>query len=260
MKKVALITGASTGIGKEFSHIHAELGGDLIIVARSQKKLDDLKTELESKYSIKVMIIVKDLSLPDSPMEIYTEVNNAGIEVNYLINNAGFGGLGKFHERDWEKDLMMINLNIVALTALTRLFLPQMVKRNEGKILNVSSTASLMPGPLQAVYFATKAYVTFFSNAIAEELHDTKITVTALLPGATETEFGRVSGMDKTEMFSKTASAREVAQDGYNGMLKGKLDVISGVTFSQKIMMSMIPLTPKRMILTQIRKMQEIKK
>jgi len=193
-------------------------------------------------------------------MEIYTEVNNAGIEVNYLINNAGFGGLGKFHERDWEKDLMMINLNIVALTALTRLFLPQMVKRNEGKILNVSSTASLMPGPLQAVYFATKAYVTFFSNAIAEELHDTKITVTALLPGATETEFGRVSGMDKTEMFSKTASAREVAQDGYNGMLKGKLDVISGVTFSQKIMMSMIPLTPKRMILTQIRKMQEIKK
>jgi len=260
MKKVALITGASTGIGKEFSHIHAEGGGDLIIVARNQKKLDQLKSELELKYSIEVIVIAKDLSLPDSPMEIYTEVNNAGIEVNYLINNAGFGGLGKFHERDWEKDLMMINLNIVALTALTRLFLPQMVKRNEGKILNVSSTASLMPGPLQAVYFATKAYVTFFSNAIAEELHDTKITVTALLPGATETEFGRVSGMDKTEMFSKTASAREVAQDGYNGMLKGKLDVISGVTFSQKIMMSMIPLTPKRMILTQIRKMQEIKK
>lgn len=259
MKKVALITGASTGIGKELSHIHAERGGDLIIVARSKKKLDQLKSELESKYSIKVMVIVKDLSLSNSPKEIYNEVKNAGIEVNYLINNAGFGGLGKFHERDWEKDLMMINLNIVALTALTRLFLPAMVKRNEGKILNVSSTASLMPGPLQAVYFATKAYVTFFSNAIAEELHNTKITVTALLPGATETEFGSVSGMDKTEMFSKTASAQEVAQDGYNGMLKGKLDVITGVTFSQRIMMAMVPLTPKKLILTQIRKMQEIK-
>ena len=260
MKKVALITGASTGIGKELSHIHAERGGDLIIVSRSKKKLDQLKSELESKYSIKVMVIAKDLSLSNSPKEIYDEVKKAGIEVNYLINNAGFGGLGKFHERDWEKDLMMINLNIVALTALTRLFLPTMVKRNEGKILNVSSTASLMPGPLQAVYFATKAYVTFFSNAIAEELHDTKLTVTALLPGATETEFGSVSGMDKTEVFSKTASAQEVAQDGYNGMLKGKLDVITGVTFSQRIMMAMVPLTPKKMILTQIRKMQEVKK
>jgi hypothetical protein len=179
--------------------------------------------------------------------------------VDYLINNAGFGGVGKFHERAWEDDLAMIHLNIVALTALTRLFLPDLVKRNEGKILNVSSTASLMPGPLQAVYFATKAYVTSFSNAIAEELHNTNITVTALLPGATETEFGRVSGMDKTSMFQKTASARRVAEDGYNGMLSGKLDVISGITFLQKVMMAVIPFSPKKMVLKQVRQMQEIK-
>ncbi|MDX1284022.1 MAG: SDR family oxidoreductase, partial [Draconibacterium sp.] len=198
MKNVALITGASTGIGKEFANIHAEKGGDLIIVARRLEKLEELKTELEKKHSVKVLVIAKDLSLAEAPKEIYDEVKAAGIEVEYLINNAGFGGRGKFHEREWDKDLAMINLNVLALTALTRFFLPDFVKRNSGKILNVSSTASFMPGPLQAVYFATKAYVTYFSNAIAEELHDTKVTVTNLMPGATETEFAQVSGMDKT--------------------------------------------------------------
>ncbi|MDX1285423.1 MAG: SDR family NAD(P)-dependent oxidoreductase, partial [Draconibacterium sp.] len=168
------------------------------------------------------------------------------------------GGRGKFHEREWDKDLAMINLNVVALTALTRFFLPDFVKRNSGKILNVSSTASFMPGPLQAVYFATKAYVTYFSNAIAEELHDTKVTVTNLMPGATETEFAQVSGMDKTTMFNKTFSARGVAEDGYNGMLKGKLNVVTGLTGMQKMMMAAIPLTPKKMLLKQVRQMQEV--
>jgi len=256
--KIALITGASTGIGKELAHIHAEKGGDLVIIARSNDKLNALKNELEEKYSVKLMIIAKDLSLPEAPKEIYEEVKAAGLEVDYLINNAGFGGRGKFHERKWESDLTMINLNVLALTALTRFFLPDFVKRNSGRILNVSSTATLMPGPLQAVYYATKAYVTYFSNAIAEELYDTNITVTALLPGATETEFARTSGMDKTELFNKTASARSVAEDGYNGMLKGQLDVISGLTFAQKMMMSMVPLTPKKMLLKQIRQMQEV--
>ncbi|MCB2208249.1 MAG: SDR family oxidoreductase [Bacteroidetes bacterium] len=258
-KTIALITGASSGIGKELAHIHAENAGDLIIVARSKDKLEKLKRELVDKHHINVIVIAKDLSLPDAPKEIYNEVKKAGIEVDYLINNAGFGGIGKFHERNWEQDLAMINLNVVALTALTRFFLPDMVKRNSGKILNVSSTASLMPGPLQAVYYATKAYVTFFSNAIAEELHDTGVTVTALLPGATETEFGKVSGMDKTSMFKKAASARGVAEDGYNGMLKGKLDVISGLTLTQKMMIATVPLMPKKIILSQIRKMQEVK-
>jgi uncharacterized protein len=153
----------------------------------------------------------------------------------------------------------MINVNITALTALTYLFLPGFINRNKGKILNVSSTASLMPGPLQAVYYASKAYVTFLSNAIAEELHDTEITVTALMPGATDTGFGSTSGMDKTEMFQKTASAHSVAEDGYNAMLKGKIDVISGISASQKIMMAMIPFMPKKTLLKTVRKMQEVK-
>lgn len=258
MKKVALITGASSGIGKELANIHAEKGGDLIVVARSKDKLEQLKTELEKKHSVNVMVIDKDLGKAEAPKEIYDEIKTAGIEVNYLFNNAGYGLLGKFHELDWSKQLGMINLNMTALTALTYLFLPDFVKRNEGKVLNVSSTASLMPGPLQAVYFASKAYVTYLGNAIAEELYDTNITVTNLMPGATETEFGAVSGMDKTDMFKKTASARSVAEDGYNGMLNGKLDIISGLTGSQKMMMAMIPLTPKKMLLKQIRQMQEV--
>src|SRR6056297_2601164 len=259
MKKVALITGASSGIGKELAIIHAEKGGDLVLVARSRDKLETLKNELEQKYNVQVMLIVKDLTKQEAPKEVFTEVKNAKIDIDYLINNAGFGGIGKFHERDWERDLSMINLNITALTALTRFFLPDFVNRNSGKILNVSSTASLMPGPLQAVYYASKAYITYFSNAIAQELHDTNVTVTTLMPGATETEFGAISGMDKTELFKKTANARNVAVDAYNGMIKGKLNIISGLPGSLKLMMKMIPFMPKKAMLKQVRKMQEVK-
>jgi short-subunit dehydrogenase len=258
MKQVALITGASSGIGKELARIHAEKNGDLVIVARNEEKLQELKTELEEKHRINVYVIVKDLSHPKAASEVYDEIRHNNIKVDYLINNAGFGGIGKFHEREWTTDLAMINLNVIALTALTRCFLPDFVKRNSGKILNISSTASLVPGPLQAVYYATKAYVTSFSNAIAEELHDTNITVTALLPGPTETEFARISGMDKTVLFKKSFAARGVAEKGYKGMLAGKLNVMAGVSFMQKMLMSAVAFTPKKITLTQVRKMQEV--
>lgn len=258
MKKVALITGASSGIGREFARIHAARGGDLILVARSMDRLKALQLELKAIYGVEVVIIPRDLTERDAAWEIYSLISRETIKVDYLINNAGFGGHGKFHERKWETDLAMINLNVVALTALTRFFLMDFVRRNEGKILNVSSTASLLPGPLQAVYYATKAYVTFFSNAVAEELRDTNITVTTLLPGATKTGFAKASGMDRTNLFAKTADPYSVAEDGYNGMLQGKLDVVSGLTTSQKFMMNMIPLTPKKMLLRQVRQMQEI--
>lgn len=258
-KKVALITGASSGIGREFAHIHAANGGDLVIIARREDKLNELKQELEKKHNVKVKVIAKDLTLPKSPIEIYNEVKDAGIKVDYLINNAGFGGRGYFHDRPMELDLQMIQVNIVTLTTLTRLFLPDFVKRNSGKILNVSSTASLMPGPLQAVYFASKAYVSSFSNAIAQELHATKVTVTALLPGATETEFAKISDMISTAVFAKTVSPQDVAKAGYNAMLKGELDVIAGVPASQKVMMSMLKFIPKKLMLKQIYQMQQKK-
>ncbi|WP_297096983.1 SDR family oxidoreductase [uncultured Draconibacterium sp.] len=259
MKNVALISGASTGIGRELAHIHAEKGGDLVIVARSKDKLETLKTELEKKHAIKVYVIAKDLGLPESPQEVYDEIKQAGIEIEILINNAGFGGVGIFHELDYEQHMDMINLNVTSLTAMTRLFLPDFVERNSGKILNTSSTASLMPGPLQAVYFATKAYVTSFSNALSEELAKTNVTVTNLMPGATETEFGASSGMDKTAMFKKTASARKVAEAGYNAMLKGKINVVSGLTTAQKIMTSFIPFMPKKLLLKTVKSMQQTK-
>lgn len=258
MSKTALITGASSGIGKELAHIHAEKGGDLIIIARSQDKLNALKNELEKQYRITVKTIVKDLSISGAAREVYDEVKASGIRVDYLINNAGFGLRGKYHELPWERQHQMMQLNMISLSELTHLFLPEFVQRNSGRILNTSSTASFMPGPLQAVYYATKAYVTFLSNALAEELHDTQVTVTNLMPGATETGFAETSGMDKTDLFKNTVSARSVAEDGYQGMLEGKLDVISGLTFAQKILTSVIPLTPKKMILKQVRQMQEV--
>ncbi|OSY86925.1 short-chain dehydrogenase [Tenacibaculum holothuriorum] len=256
MKNLALITGASSGIGEELAHIHAEKGNDLIIVARRQDKLEALKATLEIKYDVNVVIIIKDLSKPNAAKELFNEVVAMNLEVEYLINNAGFGLRGKFHKLPWERQQQMINLNMVSLTELMYLFLPQMVQRNSGKILNTSSTASFMPGPLQAIYFASKVYVTYLSNAIAEELSDTNITITNLMPGATETEFAKTADMERTGLFEKAVSARSVAEDGYNGMLSGKLDVVSGLTFSQKLMMKAIPFTPKKVMLKQIKQMQ----
>lgn len=259
MKNTALITGASSGIGKELATIHAERGGNLILVARSRDKLNELKVELEKKHKVLVSIIPKDLSAAGAAKELFNEVQSLGIPVDYLMNNAGFGLVGKFHELPWERQMQMINLNMIALTELTYLFLQEMVARNNGKILNTSSTAGLIPGPLQAVYFASKAYVSSFSNAIAEELYDKNITVTALLPGATETGFAKTSGVDKTAIYSNPASARSVAEDGYNAMVKGKLDVISVSSRSQKMQLSLVPFFPKKMILKQTRQMQEEK-
>ena len=259
MKKTALITGASSGIGKELAKIHAEQGGNLIIVARREEKLIELKNELEKKHKVQVTTIIKDLSISGSAKELYQEIKDSKLQVDYLINNAGFGLHGKFHKSDWKRQEQMINLNMIALTELMYLFLPDMIKRNEGRILNTSSTASFMPGPLQAVYFATKSYVTFLGNAIAEELSSTNISVTTLMPGATETEFAETANMDKTDLFKDAFSARSVAQDGYKGMLKGKLDVVSGLTFSQKILVGAIPFTPKKMLLKQVHQMQKIK-
>lgn len=257
MAKTALITGASSGIGKELACIHAEKGGDLILVARRADKLAELKTTLEQKQGVTVTTITQDLSEPTAPLALFEQVQAAGIQVDYLINNAGFGLRGTFHELDWARQQQMINLNMVALTELMYLFLPEMLARNSGKILNTSSTAAFLPGPLQAVYYATKAYVTYLGNAIAEELHNTDVTVTTLMPGATESEFAKTSGMDKTDLFNKTATARSVAEDGYNGMMQGDLDVVSGLPFGMETALRFAPFMKKTM-LKQIYKAQKV--
>ncbi len=260
MKNTALITGASSGLGKQFAYIHASRQGDLVIVARSEDKLLALKQELETNYGVSVKVIVKDLTEKSAPETLYKIIKDEYIEIDYLINNAGFGGIGKFHERDWEKDEAMIQLNVMALAHFTRLFLPDFVKRNRGKILNISSIASLMPGPLQATYYASKAFVSSFSMAIAEELKNTNVTITTLLPGPTETQFGQISGMDNTKAFdTQIADAYKVALAGYNAMMKGKLKKMSGVGFLMKIMLKLIPFLPQKLVLKTIYYLQKEK-
>ncbi|KXX70845.1 SDR family oxidoreductase [Flammeovirga sp. SJP92] len=259
MKKVALITGAAGGIGKEFAKIHSSRGGDIVAVDLNTEGLLQLKKELGGgQNNTQIYTIAKNLTHPDATREIYEEVKAQGIEIDYLINNAGFGGIGKFHQRAWEKDLAMIQVNILALTSLTRFFLPDFIERNSGKILNVSSTVSLVPGPMQAVYFASKAYVTSFTNSISGELMGTGVSATALLPGATQTGFGASSGMDKTSIYRKPASANDVARDGYQAMLEGKLEIISGLPWSQRMQLSITPLLPKKMVVEMVRKQQDV--
>ena len=257
MKNVALITGASKGIGRELARIHANRGGDLVILARGEAELRSLKKEIQKAHDRKVRVLVKDLTEENAPQEVFDWCQAEGITVNILINNAGFGGRGLFHEREWATDRSMIQLNIVALTALTRLFLPGMVARKRGRILNVSSIASLMPGPLQAVYFATKAYVTSFTNAIAEELRGTGVTATALLPGATATEFAKVADLEGSKMFADAASARRVARQGYDAMKAGELDVLAGLNFGQRLMMKATAIAPKKQLLKQVYELQK---
>ncbi len=170
MIKTALITGASGGIGLEFAKIHAENGDNLVLVARSKEKLDSLKDGLEGKYKINVHTIGKDLSRHGSIVELYDELKTLNISVDYLINNAGIGDFSLFEVSDWNKLEKMINLNVLALTHLTKMFLPGMIASGDGKILNVASTAAFQPGPTMAVYFATKAFVLSFSEAINEEV------------------------------------------------------------------------------------------
>jgi hypothetical protein len=257
MNNTALITGASSGIGRELALIHAQTGGDLVLVARSGEKLNNLKEELETAYSVSVEVIVQDLSNREAPEEIYREVKDKKVEIEYLINNAGFGGYGLFHETEWDSEARMIDLNIRALSALTKLFLPEMVTRGRGKILNIASTAAFLPGPLMAVYYATKNYVLAFSEALAEELKGAGVTVTTLCPGPTRTGFQRASGIENSKLVKnkKIPDGREVAVYGYKQMIRGKRVVIPG--FGNKLTDVFARLMPRKTVTTLVKKIQE---
>jgi len=230
MKNTALITGATSGIGYEFARLHAAAGDYLILVARNAGRLDEIKSELESEYSVKVLTIKKDLSIPGASAELFGEVQQHGLRVDYLINNAGFGDFGYFSQSDWNKQQRMINLNVLALAHLTRLFIPPMIQQGAGKILNVASVASFVPGPTMSVYFASKAFVLSFSEALAEELSGKNITVTALCPGPTESNFHKVSLGDREPAKGrKMPSSAEVAMYGYRAMLKGRRVAVPGL-------------------------------
>jgi uncharacterized protein len=255
--ETALITGASNGIGLELAKIHASNGGNLVLVARNKSKLDELKTELENEYKISVYIIGKDLSLTNAAQEVYDETSKQKIQIDYLINNAGFGDFGMFTETDWNKELQMINLNITTLTQFTKLYLKDMVVRKSGKIMNVASTAAFQSGPTMAVYYATKAYVLSFSEAIDNEVREFGVSVTTLCPGATESGFQAAAAMEESALVKgkKLPTAKKVAEYGYASMMKGKTVAIHGMM--NYIMANSVRFTPRALVVKITRKMQD---
>jgi len=246
--KTALITGASSGIGYELAKILAKNCDVLVLVSRRQERLLEVKKELENSSRVFVKIIVKDLSQPGAVDDIYRELESEKISVDILINNAGVGHLGSFTETDWRHDTDMIATNIMALTHMTKLFVKDMIVRKNGKIINVASTAAFQPGPFMAVYYASKAYVLSFSEAIANELQGTGVTVTALCPGPTATDFAKVAEMERSRLFSikPPASAAAVARYGYDAMMKGKTVAVHGVV--NKIIAFSVRLSPRKLV------------
>ena len=248
MGNTALVTGASSGIGAELARLHAAKGGDLVLVARRESALNDLKSELEKAYGITATVIAADLAHPDSAEKIFTLTEAAGIQIDVLINNAGCGGHGKFYKRDLAKDQAMMQVNMVSLVNLTHLYLQGMVSRNSGKILHVASTAGFIPGPLQAVYYSTKAFVVSFSQAIAQELSDTNVTSTVLCPGAVATGFVEAGDLNGVAAWDNAATPKSVAKCGYEAMMKGNL--VKFNQFSLSFLINwIVPFLPRKTML-----------
>ncbi|MBI1807060.1 MAG: SDR family oxidoreductase [Ignavibacteria bacterium] len=255
--KTALITGASTGIGREFSKLFARDGYNLLLVARNETALASLASDLTAKHGIAATIITKDLSSRSSPTEIYDFIHDQAITIDVLVNNAGFGTHGAFTGTDLILELQQMDLNIVALTHLTKLFVKDMVRRGSGRILNVASTAAFQPGPLMAVYYATKAYVLSFSEALRAELKGTGITVTTLCPGPTRTEFQKRAGMEKTNLFrsANVMEAATVAAIGYRGLMNGKGIVVPGII--NKLVAFGVRLSPREIVTGVVKRLNQ---
>lgn len=256
-RPVALITGASGGIGLELARLCAKGGHDLILVARTREKLDEIAKYLSGMYQVRTEVIVADLVDPEAPAAIHGAVEQLGMGVDVLINNAGFGQWGLYGRAELQRQLDMVQVNVTALMVLTRLFLPRMVTQRKGRILNVASVASFMPGPLMAVYYASKAFVLHFSEAIGNELQGTGITVTALCPGPTRTSFATEAGFAESNLFSTPGvmDAAPVALAGYKGMMRGKAVVVPG--FQNKFVLFMIRLGPRWLVRRIARRLQD---
>lgn len=246
--QTALVTGATSGIGYELCKLFAWNGYNLVLVARDKARLDNLANELGRDFSVSSITIPADLSLPAAPGEIIHQLQRNSIHIDILVNNAGFNEYGPFSETDLHKELQMIQLNIASLTCLTKLLLPEMIKQKSGKILNVGSIGSFGPGPFNAVYCATKAYILSFSEAIAEELRGTGVTVTTLCPGATKTDFPRRAKMEDVKIFQgKLMDPKKVAELGYDALMQGKTTLVPGCT--NKLTVFSLRLTPRKMVL-----------
>jgi short-subunit dehydrogenase len=227
MKDWVLITGASQGIGYEFTKLFAADGYPLVLVARDEARLTQIAAELTARHGIKAKVLPLDLSLPAAPVEIFDELQREKIHVGILVNNAGFGLQGPFADLDWRKQSDLVQVNITALAHLTHLFVKPMLARREGRVMNVASIVAFMPGPFMAMYYASKAFVHSFSQALAGELAGTGVSVTAVCPGLTRSQFQVRAGMTRSEGFFMM-EADEVARIGYRGMMRGKRLVVTG--------------------------------
>jgi len=228
--ETVLLTGASSGIGRELAEIFAADGSRLILVARSGETLAALAAELKTRHGVDALVVSQDLACPAAAEQVFRKIQEAGWPVHVLVNNAGFGEHGRFHEISIDRQLDMVQLNVGALLHLAHLVLPQMIERRSGAILNVGSTAAFQPGPYAAVYFASKAFVLSFSDALREEVRCFNIKVTCLCPGPTQTNFGNASGMNRTRTFRWTSlSANDVARAGYRALRRGRRMAVPGL-------------------------------
>lgn len=247
--RTALITGASAGIGRELARTFAREHYDLILVARSGDKLEELAKSLHQEFLVKATAIACDLSRAAETEKLLNRIESEKILVDALVNNAGFGEYGPFSETNEVREQQMIDLNVSALVRLTKYFVPQMKKRGSGRILQIASTAAFQPGPFMAVYFATKSFVLSFSEAIAEELKGSGVTVTTICPGPTRTLFQDTPGMSGSKLFAERnlPSGQEVAEFAYRAMVKGKKVAIHGV--KNRILSFFVPITPRPLVL-----------
>ena len=256
-RPLAVVTGASSGIGLELARLLGSDGHDLVLVARRRDRLEEISTGLRAEFGAAASVLAGDLSDPDGARRLTRTLLDLGRPIDVLVNDAGFGVAGFFAETPLERELEMIRVNIAALTELTKAVLPSMLARRRGRILNVASTAAFQPGPLMAVYYASKAYVLSFSEALANEVARTGVTVTALCPGPTRTEFQTAAGVAETRLFHSplVSDARTVARVGYRGMLRGKRVVIPGV--GNKVLVLAERVTPRRLVTAITRRVQE---
>ncbi len=245
--ETALITGASSGIGLELARLFAADDSNLVLVARREDRLRALAHELKSEFGVDVFILPKDLSEKNAPKEIFDALQKENIQIDVVVNNAGFGTRGAVAEIDTDTQIDMIQVNVVALTHLTRLFLPGIIERGRGGILNVGSLAGFQPGPNLAVYYATKAYVLSFTEALSEEIKNPDIKITCLAPGPVRTEFGSKSDLDDSLLFKLSLmDAEPVVKAGYEGFRKGKVIVLPGI--KQKIIPFLLRFTPRFLV------------
>jgi len=255
----ALVTGATSGIGYELAKIFAEHNYNLVIVSRTRTQLDQTARELEELYGVEVVPIEKDLFKRESPFDLYQEISARGIMIDILVNDASQGLYGRFTDTDIEKELDMLQLNIGAYLVLTKFFLREMVRRKQGRILNVASIASKLPGPYQSVYLGTKAFIHSFTEAIRAEIAGSGVTITSLLPGATDTDFFHKAHMEDSKMLDqKLSDPAQVARDGFKALMHGDDMVISGMKYKAQIAASNI--TPDHIVAKGVLKQQEPRK